>query len=217
MINCRTFLSMFVVCGTMLYAEQAFYATCEKITPAIKNKMKYSWKKNSPVPLEDLRYITVSHYDFDGSVAQGEIVMHYLVADDIIEIFKELFNVKFPIQSMKLVDNFNASDDDSMDANNCYAHCTRFVDHTRWWSNHSFGIAIDINPIQNPCLTRGDFWPKAAKKYLDRTVSQPGMITKNSFIYNLFIKRGWVWGGECFGLSYIDYHHFQKNDPWLKR
>ncbi len=189
-----------------------FQATCQPITPDIQKRMVYTWHPDSPVPLKDLRYITVSFYTFEGNVNQGELVVHKLAADDLLYIFEKLFKVKFPLHSMRLVDDFNGSDDASMSANNSSAFYARKVAGTSRWSNHAHGLAIDINPLLNPYSKGSFFCPKEGERYLDRTLNEPGMITKGSYIYTLFKERGWQWGGECFYErdGVIDRHHFQK-------
>lgn len=196
-----------------------FHAACQEITPEILSRMVYTWNKQSPVPLSELRYITLSHYNFEKEVMQGELVVHKLVVDDLLYIFEKLFEVQFPIHSMKLVDEFEGSDDRSMSANNSSAFYARKVANTDRWSNHSFGCALDINPLLNPYSKESFFCPLEGEHYLDRTLNQPGMITKNSYIYRLFIERGWQWGGECFYVrdGAIDRHHFQKIIPELNR
>ena len=106
-----------------------------------------------------------------------------------------------------------------MEANNSSAFYARRVAGTTRWSNHSWGAAIDINPLLNPFSRKDFFTPKAGKRYLDRTLDEPGMITKESYIYKLFIEKGWQWGGECFYErdETIDRHHFQKIIPGLNR
>jgi D-alanyl-D-alanine carboxypeptidase len=208
-------LNCFFVIKTNSNAEQ-FIGWHQEITSEVKAQMIYSWQENSPVPLSDLRYISVSHWDFNGNVQQGELVMHKKVADDIIDIFRKLFAIKFPIQSMKLIDHFQADDERSMAANNCSAHCTRRVVGTSRWSNHSYGTAIDINPRLNPYTRDDSYCPQNSKRYLDRTLNEPGMITHESTIYHIFKEKGWEWGGECFDHC-VDYHHFQKVVPGLNK
>ncbi|MDP3889469.1 MAG: M15 family metallopeptidase [bacterium] len=202
--------------SALFYGGTDFYGTCEKITPRAVQKMAYSWHNDSPVPLEDLRCITVSYYDFDGNVVQGELIMHALVADDIIEIFKELFTIKFPLASMMLVGDYKKDEKDYRIATNCCAHFTRRVIKEMRWSNHAFGTAIDINPWKNPYIKADFFFPPEGKKYLDRTIGEPGMIVKDSPIYKIFTQKGWLWGGECFDHC-IDYMHFQKVIPGLNQ
>lgn len=202
-----------------IYTTKQFEAYFCKITPAILTRMKYTWRDDAPVALEHLRYLRISHYDFNQNVKVGELIIHKAVIHDLIEIFETLFEIKFPITSIKFVDDFNGSDDDSMSANNSSAFYARKVAKTDRWSNHSFGCAIDINPLLNPYCKKDFFCPKESAAYLNRDLNLPGMITKESYIYKLFIGRGWQWGGECFferdGLR--DFHHFQKIIPGLNK
>ncbi len=194
-------------------SQNLFQFTVQKITPSVLARMIYTWHSDSPVPLEDLRHITLTHYDFEGHINKGELIVHNEVVDDLQYIFKKLFEVKFPIQSIKMVDEFDGSDLKSMQANNTSAFYARKVARTNRWSNHSFGCAIDINPLLNPYSSpKIRVEPKEGEYYLDRTLNLPGMITKNSYVYNLFKERGWEWGGECFFNrdGVIDRHHFQK-------
>ena len=196
-----------------------FHYTVQELTDELLEQMPYTWNEESPVSRDDLRYITLSHYDFNGHVQEGELVVHKLAVDDLIDIFQKLFEVKFPITSMRTVDHFDGSDEASMEANNTSAFYARRVANATRWSNHSWGAALDINPLLNP-LSREDFFtPQAGKRYLDRTLDEPGMITKGSYIYQLFIERGWEWGGECFYErdKTTDLQHFQKIIPGLNR
>lgn len=214
-------LTLLLATSPLLNSTQQpqFAASAEKISPALLARMKYTWNPESPVPLDDLRYMQVSFYNFEGNAQQGELVVHMLAVEDLTYIFEKLFEARFPIQSMKLVDEFGGSDDASMSANNSSAFYARKVARTQRWSNHASGLAIDINPLINP-YSKGDFYcPKEGVQYLDRSVLVPGMITKDSLIYQLFRERGWEWGGECFieRDSVIDRHHFQKIIPGINK
>ena len=207
---------MFTLClANFSYTSQdhSFQFTVQKIIPSILTRMIHTWHPDSPVPLGYLRHITLTHYDFNGEICEGEMVVHMNVVEDLEYIFGKLFEVKFPIQSIKMVDEFDGSDLKSMQANNTSAFYARKVAGTNRWSNHSFGCAIDINPLQNPYSNpRIKVLPEEGEPYLDRSLNLPGMIVKNSYIYNLFKEREWEWGGECFFNrdGVIDRHHFQK-------
>lgn len=184
-------------------------------------RMPYSWRDDAPVSLDDLCYITLSYYNFKHQVVMGELVIHKVLVDDIAYIFSHLFEAQFPIESMKLVDEFNGSDIQSMAANNTSAFYARKVAGTDRWSNHSYGCAIDINPLLNPYSSpRVKALPAGSEMYVDRHDDQniiPGMITTKTYIYKLFKERGWQWGGECFieRDGVIDRHHFQKIIPGM--
>lgn len=168
-----------------------------------------SWKKEAPVGLDDLSYVKVLYWGFDDEEYVGELIVHRDVAKEVTEIFKELYDAKFPIEKIRLVDEYDANDDLSMDDNNTSAFCFREIAGQKGkLSKHSYGIAIDINPIQNPYVKGDKVSPIAGKEYTDRENIRKGMITKESVCYKAFKERGWTWGGEWNTLK--DYQHFQK-------
>lgn len=207
------FVVFFLTTLCLASQKKVFRFTSQQIPPFIFSQMIYTWHPDCPIPLDDLRYITLTHYDFEGQIRLGELVVHREVVGDLAYIFEKLFEVKFPIQSIKFVDRFDGSDLKSMQANNSSAFYARKVAGTDRWSNHAFGCAIDINPLLNPYTSsQVRALPQEGERYLDRSLDLPGMIIKNGYIYNLFKERGWQWGGECFfdRDGVIDRHHFQK-------
>lgn len=169
-----------------------------------------SWKKEAPVKLEDLSYVRVLYWGFDEKEHVGELIVHKKIAQEITDIFKELYNAKFPIEKIKLIDEYEANDDLSMADNNTSSFCFRGITGGKGTlSKHSYGIAIDINPIQNPYIKGEKISPKAGRQYIDRGNIRKGMIVKDSICYKTFKEKGWIWGGEWKSLK--DYQHFQKN------
>jgi len=169
-----------------------------------------SWKPGCPVPIEDLRFIKVAYVDFGGRVKAGEIICHYTVADDLADIFREIYESRFPIERIKIVDEYGADDALSMEDNNSSAFNFRFISGTNNLSRHAYGLAIDINPIQNPYVeeSAGVVMPEAGRAYVDRSDIRPGMITPGDAVHKAFTSRGWKWGGDW--KYQIDYQHFQK-------
>lgn len=167
--------------------------------------MSSSWRPGCPVPLSDLRYLTVTYRGFDGADHTGELVVAASVADDVVVIFDELFTAGYPIGSMRLVDDFGGSDDDSMDANNSSAFNCRAVTGGGGYSEHSYGTAIDLNPVQNPYLSGTLVLPEAGRAHLDRE-SQPGVIEPGDVVVAAFAEHGWTWAGTWSGP--VDYQHF---------
>lgn len=171
---------------------------------------KYNiWSQECPVPLEELRVLTVTHYNFDAEVSIGEIMVHKQIAQQIVDIFKELFERKFPIHSIKLIQEFQGNDVLSMEANNSSAFNFRKIANSNKISMHSYGVAIDINPLQNPYIRYDNqnilsIQPQASKDFLDRTNIRPGMVEK---IVDLFKNHGFDWGGDWTSLK--DYQHFE--------
>ncbi len=167
--------------------------------------------KDAPVKMKDLRYVHVLYVDFDGIEHEGEILVHKAVVKDIMEIFEALYDARYPLRSVRLVDDFGQpfTAGLSMSADNTSAYCCRKVTGKKYFSRHSYGTAIDINPVENPYVKPdGSFSPKESEPYLDRTNLRPGMITKNDLCYKLFKKHGWKWGGD---FNEPDYQHFSKD------
>lgn len=191
--------------------EQPYYSSIEKLPQDIKEQMKQSgsWKKGCPVALNDLRYLTMSYFSTDKIAIEGEMVVHKEVAQEVVEIFETLYTAGFMIERMNLIDDYNASDEASMSANNTSAFNCRNVPRTTRWSRHSYGKAIDINPVWNPFIDKGVVYPKNAQKYSNRELNTSGMIHKNDVVYKAFIKRHWEWGGN-WTKSMTDYQHFFK-------
>ncbi len=176
-----------------------------------------SWVPESPVPLDDLRYVTPLYIDFDDEIQEGEIVVHKDVAEDVVAIFKELLDVGYPIERMQLIDDYDADDGASIDANNTSALCCRELSGTSgMWSGHSFGTAIDINPGYNPYIDGKRICPDRAVPYVDRTIDHPALITEDSACYIAFTRNGFKWFGlksshKSFHTFDYDYHHFEKD------
>ena len=188
----------------MVFSQQALPS---KIIQKIKNK---SWKTPAPIKPEDLAYLKITYFGFDGKSHTGEMIVHQKVAKEVLGIFQELYRAKFPIEKMKLIDDYGADDNRSMSANNSSAFCVRpLTGENHGFSKHSYGLAIDINPLQNPYVKSKTVSPPAGKDYLDRTMPRQGMIVKGDVCYNAFISRGWRWGGDWKSLK--DYQHFEKS------
>ncbi len=177
-----------------------------------------SYKKGCSVPLSELRYLKVLHVGFDGATHIGEMICNQAIADDLLEIFRTLFEARYPIERMRLIDDYDADDRRSMEANNSSAFNYREIRNTGKLSNHSFGYAVDINPLFNPCViirngqTIVD--PAAGSAYADRTRDFPGKIDHDDLCYREFRKHGFVWGGDWKSLK--DYQHFEKPLPERK-
>jgi len=200
--------------GTGLAAKpsaraRVFVSSVSRLTPAIGKRMASSYRSGCPVPLKDLRYLRLSYWDFTGRARQGELVIAAEHTDAIIAVFGKLYAAKFPIQRMELVSNFGGDDERSMAANNTSAFNCRTVAGTDRWSQHSFGTAIDINPVQNPYVTDAGASPAAGKAFAEqaaRRATVQGLITADSVVLRVFREASWEWGGD-WGSS-KDYEHF---------
>jgi hypothetical protein len=185
-----------------------FESSVREIDPATAARMSGSWRPGCPVPLRVLRLVTITHRGFDGAPRSGELVVHAAHAEGIRRVFAELFAAGFPIEQVRLVDEFGGDDDRSMAANNTSAFNCRRVQGTTRWSQHAFGRAIDINPLQNPYLTRGGVRPPGGREFVRRDGSRQGLITARRPVVTAFARIGWRWGGAW---ASPDYQHFSAN------
>ncbi len=167
------------------------------------------------ISYDDLRYLKVLYYDFDGNVQEGELICNVSIAEDLKEIFYELYRNQYPIQSIRLIDDYNGDDTASMEANNTSCFNYRVVDGTTSLSKHALGCAIDINPFYNPYVVfdktgNGQDYisPKGSEIYADRSKDFAYKIDEQDLCYRLFKEHGFTWGGNW--NSCKDYQHFQK-------
>ena len=188
-----------------------FSATVSEINDEIKSRMTHSWKDNNPVPLDDLRYVQLTHWGFDQCIHDGELIVHKDVSEEVVDIFDELFSKRYPIEKMVLVDVYEANDDLSCEDNNSSAFCSRTAVGKSVWSYHSLGLAIDINPLLNPYHKGDVISPINGKLFLDRSLDCIGIINHNDPCYKAFVSRGWKWAGDWMEeRGYVDYQHFYK-------
>jgi len=193
-----------------------FEAKIKPINKYIKQRMieGKTWRKGCPVDVKDLRYIRVKHRNFYRSEKMGEIIVHKDVAQEAVEIFRELYEIKYPIRQMRLISDFRGSDWQSIEADNTSAFNCRKATGSKKWSKHSYGKAIDINPIENPYVSRkGRISHKASLKYRKRvhrnkSFADKAVLLKNDKAVKIFKKYGWKWGGDF--ITVKDYQHFAK-------
>lgn len=172
-----------------------------------------SYGEDCTTPRSKLRYLILPHYDGHGYVRIGEMVCNAAIAEDLIDIFRELFKLRYPIERMVLVDEYGGDDEASMQANNTSCFNFRRIAGKKKLSRHAFGMAVDINPLYNPYVRtvkgRRIVAPAGAERYTDRSNPDiPFMITKKDAAYKLFRKHGFRWGGSWRNRK--DYQHFQK-------
>ena len=186
----------------------AFSSSVSTITATLATRMRYSWRAGCPVPRSDLRYLRMTYLGFDGLAHRGEMVVHRTYTTKIISVFRRAYNARFPIYRMRLVDDYRGSDDASMAANNTSAFNCRRTSGGTAWSQHSYGRAIDINPVQNPYVSGGVVEPPAGKAYVARSPLRKGMVTWT--VRDAFVDIGWYWGGAWRYSK--DYQHFSSNN-----
>jgi hypothetical protein len=190
---------------------RGYTASVGPLPSSVRDRMSFSHRPGCPVPIDQLRYLRMSYVGFDGRVRQGEMVVAARYADDVVSVFEELFEARFPIRRMVLVDEYDGDDDRSMAANNTSAYNCRRVAGTDRWSNHAFGGAIDINPVQNPYVQGSSYVPRNGGDHAfvprgsdDRV--DPGVIRADDVVVRAFERIGWEWGGTW--SSSKDYQHF---------
>lgn len=167
------------------------------------------------VSYEDLRYMNVLYYDFNGEVQIGELICNQGIAQDLVEIFYELYRNEYQIEKIRLIDEYDGDDTASMLDNNTSCFNYRVVDGTDSLSKHAIGCAIDINPFYNPYVVfnkdgsgKTYISPEGSEIYADRSQDFPYKIDENDLCYKLFKEHGFIWGGDW--NSCKDYQHFQK-------
>lgn len=193
--------------------ERCFKA--EEISDVIFRRMLgRSFKEHTAVKRNMLRYLKVLHYDAEGRIRIGEMVCNRLIADDLVSIFRQLFDARYPIERMTLIDDYDADDELSMSANNTSCFCYRVVKGSKRLSAHSLGMAVDINPRYNPYVRRLSggklrVRPANGRGYSDRSKRHAYTLLKGDLCHRLFTSRGFIWGGSW--RSVKDYQHFEKH------
>jgi hypothetical protein len=172
----------------------------------------FSWHPGCPTPPGDLREIHLFYIGFDGTAHTGEIIVNASVAHQVIMVFSILYRARFPIRRMEPVGAFHGSDPRSMAADNTSGfNCRRAVaPGPAQWSMHAYGLAIDINTVQNPYVeAEARVQPPAGAAYRNRSDIRPGMAYPGGVLVSAFTAIGWGWGGYWAGSP--DYQHFSVN------
>jgi len=206
---------IFLWAGVSLFVW-AESSSISRITPTIKQRMTQgdAYKRGCPVPLKDLRYLRLKYLNFKGETKIGEMIVHKDVSGEVVEIFNALYRIKYPIHKMHLVSDYHGNDWRSIESDNTSAFNCRNATGSKKWSKHSYGKAIDINPIENPYISRsGHISHRASQKYRKRvhknnTYVDRAILRKHDHATKIFEKYGWKWGGDWSGVK--DYQHFSK-------
>ena len=184
----------------------------EPIPDDIFEKMQgKSYKENCTVPREELRYLHILHVGFDNNTHEGELIVNKRIAEDVLDIFKELYKAGYQIEKVRLIDEYNAQDELSMRDNNSSAFNFRYISYSTTLSKHAMGLAVDINTLYNPYIKQVDgrlnIEPANAVQYVDRNRQFPHKIDHQDLCYKLFTKHGFEWGGDWEDSK--DYQHFE--------
>jgi hypothetical protein len=204
------FLTALILCNSAALAQTEFSATISEIPKSLQQQMiGHSWNPGCPVPLNELAYLKLSYWGYDKKSHTGFLVVHKSLATEVVNIFKELYVHRFPINEMKPYETYPqgeyAKHNDTVGV-----YCCPAQDNPKEWSSHAYGIAVDINPLVNPYY---DFmvkqaWPIEGKAYLNRNQQVTGMLQPGDAAFNAFTAYGWIWGG--FWKKGTDNMHFRK-------
>jgi D-alanyl-D-alanine carboxypeptidase len=183
----------------------AFRGVVTRVSPALQQRLT-SWHAGCPVAIADLRVLSVSYWGFDHSVHIGHLMVNRDATAPVLYVLRRLFATRFPIRRMRLVEAYGSDDERSMAADNTSGFNCRLVPGSSTWSQHAYGRAIDVNPLENPEVQAGVISPPAGRAYADRSRQSPGMIHTDDRVVRAFAEVGWGWGGAWGSLK--DYQHF---------
>jgi hypothetical protein len=186
-------------------ADGAFHAGVQPVPADVVARS--TWQATCPVTLDELRYVTVSFWGFDDTAHTGEMIVHRDAADAVVRVFAQLFAERFPIEDMRVSSMADLDAPNTGDGNTTAAFvCRPTRGSSSRWSEHAFGLAVDVNPFQNPYVRDGGVIPGLAASYLDRSNVRPGMLQPGAGAVSAFAAIGWRWGGEWENPR--DYMHF---------
>ena len=170
--------------------------------------LPHSWHPGCPVAPASLRRLRLSYWGFDGRRHSGALVVDTRAVRPLTRVFARLYAARFPLRRMRPIDAYGGSDERSLDADNTAAFNCRYAvaPGPKRWSVHAYGLAIDVNPVENPYLEGGRVHPSAGRAYLDRSRYRPGMAVRGGLLVRAFVDVGWQWGGRWTGSP--DYQHF---------
>jgi len=189
--------------GGALAATAAAPVFSAKVNTVRWEDLRFTYRAGCPVAPPQLRTIEVSYWDFAGEPKVGRIVVARRVADDVVDVFRQLWAKRFPIRRLQPISVYHGDDDASMAADNTSGFNCRFVGGTKRWSMHAYGEAIDVNTVENPYIRGSTISPPAGRAFLDRSRYRKGMAVRDGVLVRAFASVGWKWGA-----SFGDYQHF---------
>jgi hypothetical protein len=194
--------------GLLLVAALALPPFTHTVSPVTRAQLPHSWHAGCPVGPAQLRRLRLGYWGFDGTTHTGTLIVHEDGVDDLVRVFSRLYAARFPIRRMRPIDAYGGNDERSLAADNTSAFNCRYAvgPGTRRWSAHAYGLAIDVNPVENPYLEGARVHPRAGRAFLDRSRVRPGMAVRGGLLVRAFAAVGWQWGGRWSGTP--DYQHF---------
>jgi hypothetical protein len=178
------------------------------VSPVTKAQLPHSWHLGCPVAPSALRRVRLSYWGFDGQAHMGALILNESAVRDVVVVFRRLYGARFPLRRLRPIDAYGGNDERSLAADNTSAFNCRYVvgPGPRRWSQHAYGLAVDVNPVENPYLEGGRVHPRAGRAYLNRSKVRPGMAVRGGLLVRAFAAVGWQWGGRWRGTP--DYQHF---------
>jgi hypothetical protein len=178
------------------------------VAPVTREQLPASWHPGCPVGPSSLRRLRVGYWGFDGKSRIGTLVVNRRAVGPLTVVFRRLYRARFPIRRMRPIDAYGGNDERSLAADNTAAFNCRYAvgPGPRRWSVHAYGLAIDVDPVENPYSESGRVHPRAGRAYLDRRNVRPGMAVRGGLLVSAFASVGWQWGGRWTGTP--DYQHF---------
>jgi hypothetical protein len=198
-------------------AAVPYHSTSTPLSASQKATLKGGyWRAGCPVALSQLRLLTVSHWGFDGRVHEGQLVVNQDVAAPLAKVFRRLYELRFPIRHMGFAEVYGPASGRPRDGDLSGSfECRQAVPSpctggsgTGTWSNHAYGHAVDLNPVENPYVGCGQTRDPKSVSYMDRSRLRKGMVTPA--VVRAFRSVGWGWGGNWSGRT-KDYMHFSVN------
>ena len=182
-----------------------FAHSVSRVTAA---QLPHSWHRRCPVAPAQLRRLRLRYWGFDQRVHTGALIVNKSALRPLTRVFSRLYAARFPIRRMRPIDAYGGSDERSLNADNTAAFNCRYAvaPGPNRWSVHAYGLAVDVNPVENPYLEGGRVHPRAGRAFLDRSPHRPGMAVRGGLLVRAFVSAGWLWGGRWTGSP--DYQHF---------
>jgi len=170
--------------------------------------LPHSWHRGCPVAPASLRRLRLGYWGFDGRAHTGALIVNVKAVASLTRVLSRLYEARFPIRRMRPIDAYGGSDERSLDADNTAAFNCRYAvaSGPKRWSVHAYGLAVDVNPVENPYVLGNNVHPRAGRAYLDRSRYRPGMAVLGRLLVRVFADAGWQWGGRWTGSP--DYQHF---------
>jgi D-alanyl-D-alanine carboxypeptidase len=196
---------MKLLLAMLVAVSPPFQHTVSRVTEA---GLPYSWHAGCPVAPAQLRRVRLTYWGFDRRAHTGAVIVNRTAVPDVVTVFRRLYSARFPIRRLRPIDAYRGNDERSLAADNSAAFNCRYAiaPGPRRWSVHAYGLAIDVNPVENPYVEGGRVHPRAGRAYLNRSNVRPGMAVRGGLLVRAFADVGWQWGGRWRGTP--DYQHF---------